>query len=125
MIVTPILKPIKTPQFGKQQLLTRLFREGKLPVSKDIYGIELTADTVSIEHLKPKSKGGANNIFNEVVADRVMNNQRGSRPLKFFIVKDSAKKYLLDCASVNLPEFDGAKYAAGVRKTLRGLDIYV
>ena len=89
MIVTPILKPIKTPQFGKQQLLTRLFREGKLPtVIKDIYGITLEPGKVSIEHLLPKSKGGSNALFNKALADVTMNNYRGSRPLRIFVTKD-------------------------------------
>lgn len=126
MIVTPILKPIKTPQFGKQQLLTRLFREGKLPtVIKDIYGITLEPGKVSIEHLLPKSKGGSNALFNKALADVTMNNYRGSRPLRIFVTPEKADNYLDQFKGVIVRQFNGDTYISAVKKTLKKLDISV
>lgn len=56
----------------------------------------------STEHIKPKSKGGGNNILNYAMSDREVNSERGNMPLEKWIkihpdylqnMKNYVKKY--------------------------------
>ena len=56
----------------------------------------------SVEHIKPKSKGGKDNISNYAMSDRLINSERGNMPLENWIkihpdylqnMKNYVKKY--------------------------------
>lgn len=126
MIIKPILKPIKTPQFGKMLMLKRLWVDGDLPtVTKGIYGENLTRNNLSIEHLKPKVKGGTSEIGNLALADVFINNKRSAMPLNIFVTPESANDYLNQFKHVVVRQFNGDTYITAVKKTLKKLDIAV
>lgn len=127
MIVTPILKPIKTPQFGKRMpTIKRLWLDGELPtVTKGIYGEILTPKNISVEHLLPKVKGGTSHLENLALADVVINNQRSAQPLRIFVTPQSAKDYLNQFKGIVVRQFNGDTYIRGVEGTLKKLDISV
>lgn len=126
MIVTPILKPIKTPQFGKMPMIKRLWFDGDLPTVKTgIYGELLTKDNISIEHLKPKAKGGTSELGNLAFADVMINNRRGAQPLRIFVTPEKADNYLDQFKGVIVRQFNGDTYISAVKKTLKKLDISV
>ena len=110
--------------FGYKNKLKTLWKEGKLPtVIKGFYGDTLTISTVSLEHLKPKSKGGASNITNYVLASVAKNQQRGNQDLKDFIDLTFAKNYLLQFKNLKTKGFNGDYYIKTILKTLKDLGI--
>ena len=108
--------------------IKRLFDKGLLPdVEKGFYGMPLTKKNVSREHLLPHCKGGTRNEANIVLADKFLNNLRGSKPIKDVADPDTAVEYLSQFKDVYLPEhkFDGNAYIMKITKTLKrlGMDI--
>lgn len=83
MIVT---FPIYNPNFGYHSELKDLFKAGKLQGLKSFSGQELTQP--SIDHIKPKSKGGGNNIGNYILTNRKENADRGNKNIDYYIEKN-------------------------------------
>ena len=76
MRIQPI--PPNSPTFGYSHPLKTLYRQGKLPVRYGFYGDKLTQKNVSLEHLKPHSKGGKTELSNLVLASKQKNQARGN-----------------------------------------------
>lgn len=104
---------------GYKSILKQEWLKGNMPeVKKGIYGGILTRDTISLEHVKPVSKGGKTDIFNLALADKQLNTLRGNKPLKFFLDKDKFVEYLEQFEKINLPNFSGKQYIKGLIKTI-------
>ena len=104
---------------GYKSILKQEWLKGNMPeVKKGIYGGLLTKDTISLEHLRPVSKGGKTDLFNLALADRQLNTLRGNKPLKFFLDKDKFVEYLEQFEKTNLPNFNGKQYIKGLIKTI-------
>lgn len=106
--------------------LKRLFDKGKLPsVTHGFYGMPLTKENVSREHLLPRSLGGKTKESNIVLADKFINWQRSSQPLTKFAHEKEAVEYLEQFKDISLPDFNGKTYIKNVASTLNrlGLDI--
>ena len=108
--------------------IKHLFDKGLIPeVKRGFYGMPLTKKNVSREHLLPHCKGGTRSEANIVLADKFLNNLRGSKPIKEAADVDTAVEYLSQFKDVFIPEhkFDGNAYIMKVTKTLKrlGFDI--
>lgn len=101
--------------------LKTLWRKGKLPVKYGFYGDILTQKNVSLEHLKPHSKGGKTNLANLVLASKTKNQARGNDAIDGYLDVKTVIRYLAQFKDIKLKDFDGNKYIAGILATLGGL----
>lgn len=59
------IEPIQTqPTFGYNHPLKSLYKSGQLNLKYGFYGGKLTRKNVTLEHLKPHSKGGKTELNN-------------------------------------------------------------
>ena len=112
-----------SPMFGYSNQLKTLYRKGKLPVRYGFYGDRLTQNNVSLEHLKPHSKGGKTELSNLVLASKQKNQARGNEDIRNFANKETIAKYLSQFIDVKIKGFDGNKYINGIIKTLTNLGV--
>ena len=113
------IQPTQTLSFGYNNPLKTLFKKGKLPgVKTGFYGGELTKDTVSLEHIKPHSKGGKTELSNLVLTTKENNQKRGNRPLKEFFNKEAAEEYFKAFEKIKTKYFDGEKYVQKIKQTI-------
>jgi hypothetical protein len=113
--------PIQTnqPTFGYSNPLKTLYKKGKFPkVEYGFYGDKLTKDTVTLEHLKPKSQGGKTELSNLVLVSANKNQERGVRPLEEMFNWDNAGRYFQEFKDVKVGNFDGNAYIKMIVKTI-------
>ena len=110
--------------FGYSHPLKTLYIKGKLPVKYGFYGDRLTKKNVSLEHLKPFSKGGKTELSNLVLASKQRNQARGNADIRNFANKETIIKYLSQFIDVKIEWFDGNKYINGIIKTLTNLGVF-
>ena len=107
---------------GYNSILKKYYKSGQLPsVKYGFYGDKLTKDTVSLEHLKPHSKGGHTNLSNLVLASREQNTKRGNDDLRLHFNPETAQRYLQQFIGIKLKRFDGNNYVQGILRTLNKL----
>ena len=85
-----------------------------MPVKYGFYGDILTQKNVSLEHLKPHSKGGKTELNNLVLASKQKNQARGNADIRNFANKETIAKYLSQFIDVKTKDFDGNKYINGI-----------
>ena len=106
------------PFKGYQHPLKTLFKKGMMPsVTHGLYGELINAANVSLEHLKPHSKGGRTSLFNLALAERNKNSARGSSPLANFLSWEMLENYLKQFNFRIQGLFDGFKYQKALRET--------
>ena len=106
------------PFKGYQHPLKTLFKKGLMPfVTRGIYGELINPSNVSLEHLRPHSKGGGTTLFNLALAERHKNSARGSHSLAEFLSWEMLEKYLEQFNFRIRGLFDGFNYQKGVRDT--------
>lgn len=115
----------KSPNFQYNHLLKRLYKSGNLPINYGFYGGVLTPNNVSLEHLRPFSKGGKTTLDNLVLATKENNSARSNLPLKDFINIDMVRKYLAQFSGIKRSGFCGDSYIKKIKNTLlkMGIDI--
>ena len=110
--------------FGYSNILKTQYLRGNLKTVKyGFYGDKLTKKNVTLEHLKPKSKGGKSELENFVLASKHCNQARGNQNLSLFIDKENALRYLLQFVGVKAETFNGDIYIKMIIKTLKKLGI--
>lgn len=115
---------ISSISFGYSHPLKTLYKNGKLPtVTKGFYGDVLDLTNVSLEHLKPKSKGGQSTLANYVLASVKKNGTRGNSDIRSYFDPESAKTYLDQFVNVKEKKLNGPKYIEMILKTLENLGI--
>ena len=118
------IQPIQqSPTFQYNSPLKILWRKSELPVKYGFYGDKLTQKNVSLEHLKPHSKGGKTELSNLVLASKQKNQARGNADIRNFANKKTIIKYLSQFIDVKIKGFDGNKYINGIIKTLTNLGV--
>ena len=119
------IQPIQSSSltFGYSHQLKTLYRQGKLPIKYGFYGDKLTQKNVSLEHLKPHSKGGKTKLSNLVLASKQKNQARGNADIRNFANKETIAKYLSQFIDVKIKDFDGNKYINDIIKTLTNLGV--
>ena len=114
------IQPHKSLSFRYSNPLKTLYKKGQLKsVKTGFYGGELTKKNVTLEHLKPHSKGGKTEISNLVLATDENNRKRGNKPLKDFLNPENVKKYLEQFKDIELEGFSGTRYIRLIKETLR------
>ena len=120
------IQPIQqSPTFQYNSPLKTLWRKGKLPVKYGFYGDRLTQKNVSLEHLKPFSKGGKTELNNLVLASKQKNQDRGNADIRDFANIETIIKYLSQFIDVKTNDFDGNKYINGIIITLRKIGVEI
>ena len=110
--------------FGYYNILKTLYQKGKIKPKYGLYGDRLTKDTVSLEHIVPKSKGGKTETGNLALTSKKMNNLRGNKPIEDFLTPENLARYIDYFLHVKIPEFDGVKYVKELLKSInKALDI--
>ena len=120
MKIQPIQQNIT---FQYKSPLKTLWKKGELPVEYGFYGDKLTPNNVSLEHLKPHSKGGKTVLSNLVLASKQKNQARGNADIRNFTNIETIIKYLNQFVDVKVKGFDGNKYINGIIKTLTNLGV--
>lgn len=92
-------------------------------MTKGFYGDVLDLTNVSLEHLKPKSKGGQSTLANYVLASVKKNGTRGNSDIRSYFDPESAKTYLDQFVNVKEKKLNGPKYIEMILKTLENLGI--
>lgn len=113
---------IQSPSFQYNSPLKTLWRKGKFPTVKyGFYGDKLTQQNISLEHLRPHSKGGNTNLDNLVLASKRNNQARGNEDIRHFLNPVNVIRYLAQFKGVKQDGFNGDNYIANIIKTLGGL----
>ena len=113
------INPISPIVFGYSSIIKTLWKKGELPtVKRGIYGGELTPKTVSLEHINCRCYNGKTELNNLALATKELNELRGNKPLRFFLDGDKFVEYIKQFEGVNLPNFNGKDYIAGLIKTI-------
>ncbi len=107
--------------FGYHHRLKDLYKKGLLPVNYGFYGGRLTVNNVSLEHLKPYSKGGRTELDNLVLATKENNSRRGNKDIIPFLNETNITNYLKQFVNVKLKDFDGNKYIQSILRTIKKL----
>lgn len=106
--------------FKYQNILKTLYKKGKLPsVRFGFYGDELTKGSVSLEHLKPRSRGGRTELSNLVLASANKNQERAARPLSEMINWECVGRYLEQFRNVHVDTFNGNQYIEMILRTIK------
>lgn len=106
--------------FGYQNILKTLYKKDKLPsVKYGFYGDKLTKSTVTLEHLKLRSKGGKTELCNLVLASANKNQERGNRPLEEVLNWENVGRYLEQFRNVHVGTFNGNKYIEMILQTIK------
>lgn len=110
--------------FGYSNILKTQYLKGNLKTVKyGFYGDKLNKKNVSLEHLKPKSKGGKSELENFVLASKTRNQARGNKELSLFFDRENALRYLLQFVGVKAENFNGDNYIKMIIRTLKNLGI--
>ena len=119
------VQPIKPLSFGYKNRLKTEWLKGKLPELKhDFYdGSLLQKDTITLEHIQPKSKGGKTTLTNLVLTNYNNNMRRGNRDIRQYINKEAARKYLEEASKIKTHDIDGEKYAKSLFNKLRSMGV--
>lgn len=112
-----------SPNFGYSHPIKKAFDKGLFPKDfKGLYGIKLTKENRSIEHIVPHSLGGGLDWGNVALVDRIMNSIRGIKPIEEFVTFQMWKDYLKQFVDIKNHYIDGMKYIKEICKS-RGFDI--
>ena len=119
------IKPVDNKvTFQYNNIIKTLYLRGKIKPKYGLYGDRLTKDTVSLEHIVPKSLGGKTETGNLALVTKKMNNIRGNKPLKDYLTPENLTRYIDYFMGINIPEFNGVKYIKELLKSInRALDI--
>lgn len=116
------INPVTSISFGYKSLLKTYRLDGKMPsVKYGIYGGELTKENITLEHLKPHSKGGKTNINNLALSKNVNNWTRSNKPISQFLNKETFEAYCEQFKGLKLPFFNGDNYVKEITKTIERL----
>lgn len=110
---------IHSISFGIQHPLKKDWKKGLMPqVKYGLYGVPLTRENITQEHIVPVSYGGETVTENLALADRDMNNERACTPLMEFLSYKQLFDYLYQFVDVKTPNISGKEYICGVIKTI-------
>lgn len=118
---------IKQLQFqGYNCILKDMYKNGNLPSVKiGLYGGVLSKQSVSLEHIKPKSHGGSTALKNMALATRDNNRIRGNRNINSYLTNTMVYNYLVQFQNLIVKYkgkiFNGNEYIKNVISTLKNI----
>ena len=109
---------------GYNSILKDMYKDGVLPSVKiGLYGGRLSKQTVSLEHIRPASKGGSTALKNMALATRDNNRLRGNRDINNYLTNTMLYNYLVQFQNLIVKYkgkvFNGNKYIANIISTLK------
>ena len=109
---------------GYNSILKDMYKDGVLPsVKVGLYGGRLSKQTVSLEHIRPASKGGSTALKNMALATRDNNRLRGNRDINNYLTNTMLYNYLVQFQNLIVKYkgkvFNGNKYIANIISTLK------
>lgn len=121
------IKAVSNVTFGYHHRLKTAWRNGEIPELKhDFYdGSLLNKDTVTLEHLKPVSKGGKTTLTNLVLTSYANNRKRGNNDIRDFINIEAAKKYIEEIKQIKVKGINGENYAKSLINRLKSLGVKI
>lgn len=116
---------VQAVSFGYHNRLKTLWKQGELPtLQHDFYdGSLLNADTVTLEHLLPKSKGGKTTLTNLVLTSYNNNLRRGNNDICDYINLEAARQYLEEAKKIKCKGINGENYAKSIINRLKSLGV--
>lgn len=122
MLIQPILNYHNNQvNFGYRHELKTLYQKGELKIKYGFYGGKLNPKNVSLEHLKPHSKGGKTTLYNLVLATKENNSKRGNQPISQYLDLFNMQRYLNQFKNIKVKDFDGNKYIKNILQTVTEL----
>lgn len=116
------INPITPISFTYKSVLKTEWLKGNMPsVTHGIYGGILTKDNITLEHIKPHSKGGKTELKNLALAVDVNNFNRSAKPLNQYLTKEMFEQYIEQFKNIFLPDFNGKEYVENLTKTVERL----
>ena len=111
--------------FGYRNRLKTEWLKGNRPeLVHDFYdGSLLNADTVTLEHVLPHSKGGKTTLTNLVLTSYQNNVRRGNRDIRQYINLEAARQYLEEARKIKTKHINGEYYAESLIKRLKNLGV--
>ena len=111
--------------FGYKNVLKTEWIAGKLPELKhDFYdGSLLNPETVTLEHLLPKSKGGKTTLTNLVLTNYQNNFRRSNKDIRQYINIEAAKQYIEEAKKIKTHNINGENYAKSIVNRLKSLGV--
>lgn len=118
-----MIPPIKIEQipFKRKSILKTEYQKGNIPLEKDFFGSPLTPKNVTIDHIKPKSKGGKSKLSNYILLTVENNNKKASRDIFEFAKEEDTEAYLNAIENANIDKNTCETYLKNVTRTLRTL----
>lgn len=109
---------------GYNSILKDMYKDGRLPsVKVGLYGGRLSKQTVSLEHIKPASKGGSTALKNMALATKDNNRLRGNRDINNYLTKAMLYNYLIQFKDLIVKYkgkiFNGNNYITNIVSTLK------
>ena len=109
---------------GYNSILKDMYKDGRLPSVKiGLYGGRLSKQTVSLEHIKPASKGGSTALKNMALATKDNNRLRGNRDINNYLTKAMLYNYLIQFKDLIVKYkgkiFNGNNYISNIVSTLK------
>ena len=116
---------INAISFGYSHPLKTQWKQGKMPeLQHDFYdGSLLNKDTVTLEHLLPRSKGGKTTISNLVLTNYENNMKRSNRDIRNYINEEAARQYIEEVKKVKTDLINGEVYARCLVNRLKSLGV--
>lgn len=111
--------------FGYRNRLKTEWLKGNIPeLIHDFYdGSPLRADTITLEHLQPHSKGGKTTLTNLVLTSYQNNVKRGNRDIRQYINLENARKYLEEARKIKTKYINGEYYVESIIKRLKSMGV--
>lgn len=116
---------IQAVSFGYKNKLKTEWLQGKLPQLKhDFYdGSLLNPDTITLEHLLPKSKGGKTTLTNLVLTNYQNNYRRSNKDIRDYINLEAARQYIEEAKKIKTHDINGEHYAKSIINKLKSLGV--
>ena len=113
---------------GYNSILKDMYKDGRLPSVKiGLYGGRLSKQTVSLEHIKPASKGGSTALKNMALATKDNNRLRGNRDINNYLTKAMLYNYLIQFKDLIVKYkgkiFNGNNYITNIVSTLKKVGV--
>ena len=109
---------------GYNSILKDMYKDGRLPSVKiGLYGGRLSKQSVSLEHIKPASKGGSTALKNMALATKDNNRLRGDKDINNYLTKAMLYNYLIQFKDLIVKYkgkiFNGNNYITNIVSTLK------
>lgn len=111
--------------FGYKNILKTAFLQGRIPeLRHDFYdGSLLKPETVTLEHIIPKSHQGKTTLTNLVLTSYQNNFRRSNKDIRDYINIAAARQYLEEASKINIPEINGENYVKSIINKLKSLGV--